>query len=71
MKQWRVVRRDHTVYVDSKGWVILDRNYGPLHKREVAAHIDQNGEVSWYLGHIKLKTKEIVAPKRRWEAKIG
>jgi transposase len=67
IKRWRTVRHDHTVALDGRLWRILDRDYGTLRKRDVAAHITASGEVTWYLGHIRLQTEEVVQPTRRWK----
>lgn len=69
MKHWRTVRNDHTVFFDNETYKILDRELGPLKGKQVAVHVKETGEVSFYYGHLKLANQLVTKPRRQWLAK--
>ena len=66
LKYCRTVRRDHTVSYENQSYKILGPNLGSLAGKDVVAHIDDQGHVTWYYGHLPLETKLIIKPTRRW-----
>lgn len=71
LKFWRTVRKDHTVSFEAKTYKVLTPDLGPLSGKDVTVHVDDQGQVEWFYGHIRLQTKLVIKPTRRWTNKAS
>lgn len=62
----RIVASDHCISYQGKRYRITTRKYGSLKGKTVTTHQNREGNISIYLGHIKLEIEEIKINKKIW-----
>lgn len=63
-KQWRKVNSDNTVSLDANLYQLYPGELGTLRKKEVVAHIQEDGHVEWYYGSQRIRSERSRRPKR-------
>lgn len=56
-KQWRKVNNDNTVSLDGELYQLYPGELGPLRKKEVVAHIHEDGKIDWFYGRQRLRSE--------------
>ena len=56
-KQWRKVNNDNTVSLDGELYQLYPGELGSLRKKEVVAHIHEDGKIDWFYGRQRLRSE--------------
>jgi hypothetical protein len=66
-KYRRRLARNHTIQLHGVNYRVRNPELGSLAGKEVTAHVDEAGTLTWYYGHIPLNAEVLEQPKRRWD----